>query len=66
VTEKLGQKIKKVFVLALILPFISWDFCFSALGYSAKKIKKGELGQTKVDLDCFYVHLFSLKRFFGI
>jgi hypothetical protein len=30
----------KSYVWGLILPFISWDFCFSAVGYSAKKIKK--------------------------
>ncbi len=34
---------------------------FSAVGYSAK-----ELGRKKVDLDCFYIHLFDLKRFFLI
>ncbi len=28
------------YVWGLILPFISWDFCFSTKGYSAKKIKK--------------------------
>jgi hypothetical protein len=49
----------------LILPFISWDFCFSTVAYSAKKKKNWELGKKKVDLDCFYVHLFGLKRFFG-
>jgi hypothetical protein len=49
-----------------MLSFISWDFCFSAVGYSAKKIKNWQLGQKKVDLDCFYVHLFGLKRFFEI
>ncbi len=47
-------------------PFISWDFCFSAVGYSTKKNKNWKLGKKKVDLDCFYVHLFGLKRFFGI
>jgi hypothetical protein len=30
--------------LALILPFNSWDFCFSGAGYSGKKIKNWELG----------------------
>jgi hypothetical protein len=49
-----------------LLPFISWNFCFSAVGYSAKKIKNWEQGPKKVDLDFFYVHLFGLKRFFGI
>jgi hypothetical protein len=56
----------KSLCLGLILPYISWDFCFSTVGHNAKKIKKWELGEKKVDLDCFYVHLFSLKRFFGI
>jgi hypothetical protein len=37
----------KVYVWGLILPFISWDFCFSAVGYSAKKIKNWKLGQKK-------------------
>jgi hypothetical protein len=41
-------------------------FCFSAVGYSAKKIKIGSQVPKKADLGCFYVHLFGLKRFFGI
>jgi hypothetical protein len=37
-----------------MLPFIPWNFWFSAVGYSAKKIKNWELGpKKKVDLDCF-------------
>jgi hypothetical protein len=65
---EIRQKKKKVYVWGLIrvLPFISWDFFISAVGYSAKKIKSWELGKKKVDLDCFFVHLFGLKRFFGI
>ncbi len=33
-------KIYEVYVWGLILPFISWDFCLIAEGYSVKKIKK--------------------------
>jgi hypothetical protein len=62
--ETRPKNLKKVYVWGLILPFISWDFCFSAVGYSAKKIKKLEARSKKVDLDCFYVHLFGLKRLF--
>ncbi len=65
--ETRPQNLKKVYVWGLILPFISWDFCFSAVAYIAKKIKNWELGQKiSLDLDCFFVHLFGLKRFFGI
>jgi hypothetical protein len=42
------------------LPFISWDFCFSAVALK----KNWELGRKKIDLDCFYIHLFGLKKFF--
>ncbi len=38
----------KSYVWGLILPFISWDFCFSTVGCSAKKIKNRELGQKKL------------------
>jgi hypothetical protein len=34
-----------------------------ALQATAQK-KNWELGRKKVDLDCFYIHLFGLKRFF--
>ena len=46
-------------------PYITLYF-LGFLFYSAKKNKKNwELGQKKkVDLDCFYVYLFGLKRFF--
>ncbi len=49
-----GKKIQKVYDWGRILHFISWDVCFSAVGYSAKKIKNWELGRKKVDLDYFY------------
>jgi hypothetical protein len=52
--------------LGRYITLYSWVFCFCAVGYSAKKIKNCELGKKKVDLDCFYVHLFGFKRFFGI
>jgi hypothetical protein len=38
-------------------------FCFSAVGYSAKKIKNWELGQKKKSIWIAYVHLFGLKDF---
>jgi hypothetical protein len=49
---------------AFFYPLFPGIFCFSAVAYSAKKIKNWELGPKKVDLDCFNVHLFGLKRFF--
>jgi hypothetical protein len=57
-------KNQKDYVWGLILPFLSWDFCFSAVGYSAKTKKMGPRSKTKVVLDCLYIHLFGLKRFF--
>ncbi len=56
VTKELGPKIPKSYVWGLILSFISRDFCVSAVGDSAKKKIFFELGQKKVDLDCFYNH----------
>ena len=39
VTWELGQK-KNIWVgFSLVLPFITRDFCFSAVGYNAKKNK---------------------------
>jgi hypothetical protein len=64
VTKELGPKIQKSYVWGLILTFISRDFCVSAVGDNAKKNFFFELGRKKVDLDCFYNHLFTIKRFF--
>jgi hypothetical protein len=47
VTYELGQKIQNWDGLGLLLPFITRDFFFSAVGYSAKKIKNLELGRKK-------------------
>jgi hypothetical protein len=54
----------KSYVWGLILPFISRDFCVSAVGDSAKKISFWARSKKKVDLDCFYNHLFTIKIFF--
>jgi hypothetical protein len=36
VTKELGQKIQNWDGLGHLLPFITWDFFFSAVGYRAK------------------------------
>jgi hypothetical protein len=52
---------------ALYYPLFPEIFVLAVLGYNAKKKKKNwELGREKVVLDCFYIHLFGLKRFLKI
>jgi hypothetical protein len=47
----------KNYVWGLRSPFISRDYCSSAVGYSAKKNKNLELGRKK---SCFRLLLYSL------
>jgi hypothetical protein len=46
-----------------VLPFISCDFCFSAVGYRAKKIKKYELGKKKLIFIASMFTCLALKGF---
>ncbi len=56
----------KSLCFGLKFPFISWDFCFSAVGCSAKKIKNWELDPKKLIWTASMFTCLALKVFFGI
>ncbi len=62
-TCNLGWELRLHPSQGLILPFISWDFCFRAVGYSAKKIKNLKLGKKKlIGIASMFTYL-ALKDF---